>query len=188
MGKIARWWKALRPADRPSQHARHISPTKGRMAAARPPISLLVGGALCWGAMMAISALLALYLRNGLHTGSVVPLLMLYFLGGMLAWPVLLPLARLCAHRRAVETRFAAYFVVLSIGTMAATAFLFALDYRIFYARWHAPFGSIVWMFQFAFTSASAVYQFAVLGSRLFLPLGLLFLVITSIHLARRQR
>ena len=48
------------------------------------------------------------------------------------------------------------------------TAFLFAMDYRLFYSRWHAPFGTIVWAFQFVFTSASAVYQFAVLGMRLF--------------------
>ena len=71
---------------------------------------------------------------------------------------------------------------------MAMTAFLFALDYRVFYARWHAPTGSLIWMFQFAFTSASAVYQFGVLGSRLFLPLGLIWLPGASLYLARRMR
>jgi hypothetical protein len=62
------------------------------------------------------------------------------------------------------------------------------MDYRSFYSRWHAPFGSVIWMFQFVFTGASAVYQFAVLGSRLFMPLGLLFLVATSLYLAKRMR
>jgi hypothetical protein len=159
---------------------------KGRLAAAIPPLSLLLLGALAWGAMMAFSACLAIYLRNGLQTDSAHDLVLLYFLGGLLAWPNSISLARFCGHGSPVETRFAAYVLWLSIGTMAMTAFLFALDYRIFYSRWHAPFGSIIWMFQFAYTGASAVYQFAVLGSRLFLPLGLLFVVATSSYLARR--
>ena len=46
------------------------------------------------------------------------------------------------------------------------------MDYRLFYARWHAPFGTRTWVYQFTFTSASAVYQFIVMGIRLYLPLG----------------
>jgi hypothetical protein len=138
--------------------------------------------------MMAISALLAIYLRNGLETDHLLDLVVVYFLGGVLTWPFMLPLGRLLAFRKPVETRFAAFFLVLSVGTMAMTAFLFAMDYRMFYSRWHSPFGSIVWMFQFVFTGASAVYQFAVLGSRLFMPLGLLFLLATSLYLAKRMR
>jgi hypothetical protein len=138
--------------------------------------------------MMAFSALLALCFRNGLQTDHIAALAVVYFFGGALAWPFMVPLARILAFRRPVETRFAAFFLALSIGTMAMTAFLFAMDYRIFYSRWHAPFGSIVWMFQFAFTGASAVYQFAVLGSRLFLPFGLIFLIAASLYLARRMR
>jgi hypothetical protein len=136
--------------------------------------------------MMAFSASLAIYLRNGLQTDSALDLVLLYFLGGLLAWPSSVSLARFCGHGAPIETRFAAYVLWLSVGTMAMTAFLFALDYRIFYSRWHAPFGSMIWMFQFAYTGASAVYQFAVLGSRLFLPLGLLFVLATSSYLARR--
>ena len=48
--------------------------------------------------------------------------------------------------------------------------------------------GSIVWAFQFVFTSISAVYQFLVIGLRLFLPLGLVCLVASSYHLAKRMR
>ncbi len=160
----------------------------GRLAAAVPPFREFAFGALCWGAMMALSALLALAFRNGLKTDHIGELVIVYFLGGALAWPFMLPLGRFFAFRRRVETRFAAFFLTLSVGTMAMTAFLFAMDYRIFYSRWHAPFGSVIWMFQFVFTGASAVYQFAVLGSRLFLPLGLLFLIAASLYLARRMR
>jgi hypothetical protein len=137
---------------------------------------------------MAGSALGALYLRNGLLTSHLPELTTVYFLGGMLAWPFMLPLARLLARGRRLEARFAAFFLTLSLGTIAMTAFLFAMDYRWFYARWHAPFGTLVWAFQFAFTSASAVYQFAVLGLGLFLPLGFLCLLAASLYLARHMR
>jgi hypothetical protein len=137
---------------------------------------------------MALSAGLALYRRNGLETDRLDALLLVYFLGGVFAWPVALKAAFRCGSGKPVETRFAACFLCLSIVTMGMTAFLFALDYRIFYSRWHNPFGSIIWMFQFAFTGASAVYQFGVLGSRLFLPLGLVFLPLASLYLARRMR
>jgi hypothetical protein len=137
---------------------------------------------------MAVSAIFALYRRNGLQTDSLADLICLYFMGGACAWPVAVTAAWSAAHGKPVETRFAACMLFLSLNTMMATALLFALDYRIFYSRWHAPFGTIIWMFQFAFTGASAVYQFGVLGSRLLLPLGILWLPLASLHLARRMR
>ena len=148
----------------------------------------VLGGALCWGAAMAASAITALYLRNGLLTSHITPLTLVYFFGGALSWPILVPLTRRFARRRPTSARFAAFFLALSIGTAAMTAFLFAMDYRWFYSRWHAPFGSLIWIFQFLFTGASAVYQFAVLGLILFLPFGLLCLTVVSAYLARRAR
>ncbi|TCL73568.1 hypothetical protein [Rhizobium sp. BK251] len=159
-----------------------------RLAAARPQWQAYLIGAPCWGVQMALSAALGLYLRDDLQTSHAPEVLLLYFLGGLLSWPFVLPVGLFFAHGRAPETRFASFFVVLAAGTVAMTAFLFALDYRFFYARWHAPFGSMVWIYQFLFTSASAVYQFAVLGVRLLLPLGLLCLFTTSFLLARRMR
>ncbi|MDK4737647.1 MULTISPECIES: hypothetical protein [unclassified Rhizobium] len=162
--------------------------TTGRLRAAFPSYRQLLFGAPCWGVAMASSALSVLYLRNGLLTSHLPALMAVYFFGGALAWPFTLPLARLLAHRRPLEARFAAFFLALSLGTVAMTAFLFALDYRWFYARWHAPFGTLVWAFQFAFTSASALYQFAILGLGLFLPFGFIFLVMASLYLARHMR
>lgn len=137
---------------------------------------------------MLISALVALYLRNRMATGHFDHLAILYFVGGLLAWPLVLPVGRFLAHRRPIETRFAAFFVSLAAGTILMTAFLFAMDYRLFYARWHAPAGKITWVFQFLVTSVSAVYQFSVLGLRLFLPVGLVCLLTTSFALAKRMR
>jgi hypothetical protein len=159
-----------------------------RLKAARPPRGDLFAGAVAWGGQMLACAILGLYLRNRLETAHLVDLALLYFGGGLLSWPFMLPLGRFIAHRRPMEARFAAFFVTLAAGTVLMTAFLFAMDYRIFYSRWHAPFGSEIWIFQFLFTGASAVYQFMVLGLRLFLPAGLVCLLATSFLLAKRMR
>jgi len=137
---------------------------------------------------MAASAFAALYLRNGLMTSHLTALTLVYFFGGALSWLVMVPLTERAAGHRPPTARFSAFFLALSLGTVAMTAFLFAMDYRWFYARWHAPFGSLVWIFQFLFTGASAVYQFAVLGLTLFLPFGLFFLIAASTYLARPGR
>jgi hypothetical protein len=159
-----------------------------RLRAAWPPYSHLILGALLWAVQMLVSAMLGLYLRNGLETSRLAEVATLYFLGGLLAWPFALPAARFLAYGKPPEARFAAFFVTLIAATIAMTAFLFAMEYRIFYSRWHAPFGSGIWVFQFIFTSISAVYQFLVIGLRLFLPLGLVCLVVSSYYLAKRMR
>ncbi|MBB4278272.1 hypothetical protein [Rhizobium mongolense] len=159
-----------------------------RIRAARPPYFELFGGAALWGLMMMASAMSALYMRNRFETEHVAELALLYFAGGLFSWPFMLPIGRFFAYRRRIETRFAAFFVCLTAGTMLMTAFLFSMDYRIFYSRWHAPFGSLLWTYQFIFTGANAVYQFLVLGLRLFLPFGLVCLLVTSYALAKRMR
>ena len=148
----------------------------------------VLGNAVGWGAAMAASTFAALYWRNGLLTSHLTALTLVYFFGGTLAWAILVPLTRRFTRGRPASARFAAFFLVLSIGTAAMTAFLFAMDYRWFYSRWHAPFGSLIWTFQFLYTGASAVYQFAIFGLPLFLPFGLLCLVAVSAYLARRTR
>ncbi|NEJ73692.1 hypothetical protein GR197_24645 [Rhizobium phaseoli] len=175
--------------DGPSpDRSRTDRPSRDRLRAAWPPYPDLIAGALFWGAQMLASAMLGLYLRNGLQTSRLAEVAVLYFAGGLFAWPFALPVARFFAYGRPAEARFAAFFVTLTAATIAMTAFLFAMEYRLFYSRWHAPFGSVVWAFQFVFTSISAVYQFLVIGLRLFLPLGPVCLVASSYHLAKRMR
>ncbi|MCV9960527.1 hypothetical protein OIU34_01345 [Pararhizobium sp. BT-229] len=157
-----------------------------RLRASLPNWREIFFGGPLWGLMMAISALVALYLRNGAETSHLFGILVLFFCGGLVSWPCALFLARFGAMDRGRETRFAAFFVCLTICTIAGTAFLFAMDYRLFYTRWHAPFGTRTWAYQFTFTSASAVYQFVVMGIRLYLPLGFAALGLTSLWLACR--
>lgn len=159
-----------------------------RIASARSPLPGLLLGAVAWGLLMAAAALLGLYLRFRLQTAHLQELMLLYFAGGLLAWLVAVPVGRFFAFRRSPETRFAAFFLTLTCATILATTFLFAMQYRLFYSQWHQPFGTRIWVLQFLFTSASATYQFLVLGIRLYLPLGLVFLIGASVFLARRMR
>lgn len=166
----------------------HQANSDGRFAALRPPPVAWLGGSIIWGAAMAISVWLGFALLQNIPVTHGDELMLLYFSGGTLAWLLVLPLIRFLSRARPTETRFAAALLLLGVGTVAMTAFLFAMQYRLFYAQWHAPFGSRIWVFQFVFTSAGAVYQFAVLGIRPLLPVGGAVLVLMSLLLARRSR
>ncbi len=145
----------------------------------------LFWGAVLWGLLMSAAAFGALYMQNRAETSRLAAVLILYLCGGVLAWPFALSFARFSAEGRRGDTRFAAYFFCLTVFTIAATAFLFAMQYRQFYERWHAPFGTRIWIYQFLFTGANSVYQFVVMGVRLFLPFGAVVLVGASLWLAR---
>ncbi|WP_312362056.1 hypothetical protein [Ensifer sp.] len=161
--------------------------TRSRFVRAFPSASEIVFGTPVWGLAMVVSAWFALVLRESALTFHLVELLVMYGIGGMLAWPLAVFLARFATLGRPGETRFAAYLLCLSLGTIAFTALLFALDYRVFYARWHAHTGTRTWFYQFGFTSLVAFYQFLVLGVRLYLPFGGAVLVAASLWLARSE-
>lgn len=175
-------------AEAKSAYASAGALKRSRFLRALPSTTELVVGTPAWGLAMAASAWVALWLREGALTFHLAELLVMYGLGGMLAWPLAVFLARFATLGRPAETRFAAYLLCLSLGTIAVTAILFALDYRVFYARWHADTGTRAWLYQFAFTSLVAFYQFLVLGVRLYLPVGGAALLAVSLWLAGSQR
>ena len=153
-----------------------------------PPLPVLLGGALGWGALMAAGAVVSLTLQGRAENFQLLRILAIYFAGGLAAWPIALPVARVLTRHRPFETRFAAHFALLSLGTIAVTAFFFALDYRLFYAQWHHPPGTRIWLYQFVFTIAGAVYQFLVMGLSLYLPVGLPVVAGASLWLSRSKR
>ncbi|MDK1373035.1 MULTISPECIES: hypothetical protein [unclassified Sinorhizobium] len=161
--------------------------TRSRFVRSLPKPQEVLIGAPGWALAMAISAWLALWLRGNEAAFHVRDVLLLYAFGGLLAWPFSLFAARFAAHERTAETRFSAFLLCLIAGTVGTTACLFAFDYRIFYAQWHAATGTRTWLFQFLFTSLAALYQFLVLGVRLYLPFGLTALVAASLWLARSE-
>jgi hypothetical protein len=145
-------------------------------------------GALLWGAIMGASALVNLLLDDWETPAKIRFVSSLYAAGGALAFPVGLFLARLVSAGRHWEVALAAAFVCLLAATISFTGGLFALQYRSYYAEWHAPALTIIWAFQFVFTMLTALYQFVVLGIRLYFPLGFVALAVASVWFARQQR
>ncbi|MEX3009406.1 hypothetical protein [Hoeflea sp. TYP-13] len=145
-------------------------------------------GAPLWGAVMALSVYAGLQISIGGLTSHMTALLALYFAGGTLAFPIALVIIGFLTRKRRAEARFSIAFICLGGLTVAVTAGLFAIIYRSFYAQWHGEFATVLWAYQLAFTLASALYQFAVIGVRNFMPLGLVFLVAASYRLAKTTR
>jgi hypothetical protein len=145
-------------------------------------------GALGWGFAMAVSFLLSTHLFGRSAGSHDLGLTLIYAGGGFIGWIVALPLIHLATRHRAPQVTLAAWLFLLGVVTLGATAGVYALQYRHFYAHWHAPFPSRIWVYQLIFTSAVAVYQFAVLGLRHLLPAGLAMLLTLSVIMARRSR
>ena len=166
--------------------------TEGRAAALRnepapivPSLPHYLCGAAGWGLAMAACAYASLVMQGRSQTFHLETILLVYSAGGLAAWLIALPMARLVTRHRGIETRFAGHFALLGLGTIAVTAFFFAMDYRVFYAQWHQPFATRIWAYQFVFTILGASYQFVVMGLRLYLPVGLPILAAVSLWLAR---
>lgn len=169
----------MTPLEKPSR--RRLS-----LREALPALRMTALGALLWGLAMAASAFANLH---DWETPSRIRFVVqLYALGGVIAFPVALTAARLVTRSRRWETALAAAFVCLLGATLAFTGGLFALQYRSYYAEWHAPAFTLTWAFEFVFTVLTALYQFAVLGVRLYFPLGFAALVAASVWFARQRR
>ena len=158
---------------------------RDRLHAARIGWAETAFGALGWGAAMALSTQAALWLSMAAITEHYWSLTALTFGGAALAFPLSLMAFRFIAFKRSREVAFAAAFLCLTIFTIGVTSLVFAIIYRNFYAQWHGDPFTRLWMYQLIFTAASALYQFAVIGVRFYLPLGVLFLFAASLMLAR---
>ncbi len=155
---------------------------------ALPPLFPTLAGALLWGLAMGSSALATLMLAAWETPYNVRVVIVLFAIGGAVAFPFGLFLARLLSIAERRERAFAAMLLSLAFTTLAVTSGLFALQYRSYYAEWHADAFSRIWFLQFAHTVAAAIDQFAVLGLRLYSPFGFVALLAASAWFARRAR
>jgi hypothetical protein len=160
----------------------------GTLAAALPPILPTLGHALIWGLVGGLCALTSVMLGGWETPAKIRTIFLLFSLGGVLAFPVGLFLARLLSDGAKTETAFAAAFLSLAVTTIAGTAGLFGLQYREYYAQWHADAFTWIWFLQFTYTMAAALYQFAALGMRLYFPFGFVALIAVSLWFARSPR
>jgi hypothetical protein len=164
----------------------------GRLAetvlTAWPPLFPSLAGAVIWGLAMGGSAVAGLLVNDWETPQKIRTVFLLFGFGGAAAFPIGLFLARLLSTARRRDTAFAAAFLSFAIATVAVTAGFFGLQYRSYYAEWHADTFTRIWFLQFAFTVAVALYQFAVLGLRLYFPVGFVALLAVSLWFARRAR
>ncbi len=137
---------------------------------------------------MALSAATSLILLDWQTEAQIRGISSLFGAGGLVGYPIArLAVAATCRQGTA-ETRFAAHLLSLTMATICVTATLYALEHRAYFTQWHAPFPSVGWSVQFLFTMLGALYQFAALGLRLYLPVGLPALLIFALWLTARTR
>lgn len=157
-----------------------------RRLAALPSHAGLAAGACLWGLVMGASAWLKLELEGWQTEQSVRSVALIFFAGGLLAYPLALAAAALVSPRP--QSRFSAALIALTALSAGAAALIYGLQYRIYYSQWHGEPFSVGWMYQTVFTVAAGVYQFLVLGLRLYFPLGFMALLAASYWFARRSR
>jgi len=142
-------------------------------------------GAPIWALAMAASAYSAPLLRGWetpTHFGSLVAM---FGMGGVLAFPTGLFLAKRFAKQRGPEGRFAAALLAFGLMTVATTALLYTLTQADFYSEWQEPAFTKIWLRDLLVSVAAALYQFAALGMRLFFPLGFCALFAVAVWFVR---
>ena len=144
-------------------------------------------GSLTWAVAMAISAIIGLLLRGWDQPDRIAAIAGVYAVGALIAFAPAIWLARWVGRGRR-DTTFAATLLLLPVATCGLTAFLYGMQYRLYYAAWHDHAFTVRWGFEFVFTTLAAVYQFLVLGVRLYLPLGALALVAAAWWNAKSAR
>lgn len=147
----------------------------------------LLGG-LIWAIVAIACAFTGLKLGGWQTVEKLESVALLYGFSAFIAFPVAVWIARLLSLDRSADVAFAAFFVTLAMATISLTAAVFGLQYRFYYAEWHATPFSKIWLIQFIHTVGGAVFQFAVLGVRLYFPLGFAALFVAGLWFRRTAR
>lgn len=163
-------------------------PFRAAAALALPGWTAALVGSLIWGLLMAASAAFSLWRREWSFGAGSADIALLFLVGGAVAWMPAMWLSELaCGWRGFRRTqRFAIHFLFLSVSTIGFTAFIFSQIFRHYFAQWHWPFGTHIWVLQTVYTSLAAVYHFLVMGLPLYLPLGLPALFAAALWAARK--
>ena len=147
----------------------------------------IIAQSILWGLAMTISALTSLWFSVGWQTSHLTYIIILVLFSSIIAYPLARLTLYIIDRKKRFETQFACSFFCLTIATIGLTAATYSLSYWSFYAQWHGPAFSRLWVWQFFFTNLGALYQFAVMGLKLYLPLGIMFLTLASWLIAREK-
>ena len=154
----------------------------------RVSVAKLAVSALIWAAAMAASgAASLLWTRDWAVDGQARLLIGIFATGGLTGFAVARAMLGLVPDRWTSTRRFSSAFILIGAATVGFTALFFALQFRSYYAQWHADHASRRLLFETVFTILSAFYQFLVLGLRLYIPFGLLALIVASWAYAQRR-
>ena len=137
-------------------------------------------GSIAWSLAMGASAALSGALKAKAFGGNLEMTVMVFAFGGLAGFAPGLAAFRYLAAGKSRSQRFSLAFLSLAGATLLFTAITFALIFRSYYAQWHETVFSGDWFRQQFFTTASSFYQFAVLGLRSYLPIGLPSLFLAS--------
>jgi hypothetical protein len=151
-----------------------------------PRLRVAISGSLLWAAAMSGGACAGLLARGWQTPGNIGIVTALYALGAAIAFAPALTVAGIVGGRRP-GARFCAAMLALTLGTIVATALIFAVQYRIYYAQWHGEAFSKLWVIQMAFTVGGAIGQFAISGVRLYFPVGFVAAILVSAWFAHRR-
>lgn len=146
-----------------------------------------IAGSLIWALLMGAAAWLSFILSGWQNVEKATFVATFFGAGGFLAFAPAIWIGRLLSRGR-TDVGFAATLLALAILTVGITALLTALQYRQYYSAWHDHTFTIRWFFEFAFTTAAAIYQFLVLGMRAYFPCAFVALIAASWWNATRLR
>ncbi|MBL4891800.1 MAG: hypothetical protein JKX91_08255 [Rhizobiaceae bacterium] len=134
-----------------------------------------------WGPLIAVMIALPLYLKGHRSTHDMQMVVLLCVLGGSIAAFLTRIFSHWITKNRAKTARFAATLGLLSAGTVATTATLFALQFRTYFSQWHEEILTVEWAFQLVFTLAYSSYIYGSTALHLLIsPMNVVVLILCA--------
>jgi hypothetical protein len=157
------------------------------MASALPSLRTVLLGSILWCTAISLCVWFNVRLMSWGSEAQRMEVILIIAAGALLAFLPGVTLARLVASGKAQSQYMAALLIGLTLSTIGLTALIYLFQFRSYYAIWHDNVGAHDWYWQQFFTTASAFYQFAVLGTRLYMPLGPLVLITAAYILSTKR-
>jgi hypothetical protein len=157
------------------------------MASALPSLRTALLGSILWCAAISLCVWFNIRFLSWGSDGQRLQVILIIAGGALIGFLPGITVARLVAQHKSQSQYMAALLIGLTLSTIGLTALIYLFHFRSYYAIWHDNIGAHDWYWQQFFTTASAFYQFAVLGTRLYMPFGPLVLIAAAYILSTRR-